>query len=72
MSEKGNLILPLELMDKTIGNRVWILLKGNKEFVGIFRGLDDYWNMVLDDVKEMYYLYINTLLYLSKTTGCQS
>jgi U6 snRNA-associated Sm-like protein LSm5 len=49
----------MELIDKTIGSRVWILLKNNKEFVGIFRGLDDYWNMVLDDAQEMYFLFIN-------------
>lgn len=53
MSEKVNMIMPLELIDKTIGSRVWIMLKGNKEFVGVFRGLDEYWNMVLDDVKQM-------------------
>jgi len=47
------MILPLELVDKTIGNRVWILMKGNKEFIGVFRGLDQYWNMVLDNVTEM-------------------
>ena len=47
------MILPLEIIDKTIGSKVWILMKNNKEFLGTFWGLDDYWNMVLDDVKEM-------------------
>ncbi len=40
-------------MDKSIGSRAWVLLKGDKEYTGIFRGLDDYWNMVLDDVKQI-------------------
>jgi U6 snRNA-associated Sm-like protein LSm5 len=35
-------ILPLELIDKAIGSRIWILLRGTKEIVGTLRGFDDY------------------------------
>lgn len=44
--------LPLELIDKCIGSRLWIIMKGDKELVGTLRGFDDYVNMVLDDVTE--------------------
>eukprot|EP00741_Cyanophora_paradoxa_P002178 tig00000553_g2111.t1 len=54
-------ILPLELIDKCIGSRIWVLLKGDKELTGILRGFDDYVNsssswrlahMVIEDVTE--------------------
>jgi hypothetical protein len=45
-------ILPLELIDKCIGSRIWILMKGDKELVGTLLGFDDYVNMVLEDVTE--------------------
>lgn len=44
--------LPLELVDKCIGSRLWIIMKSEKEIVGILRGYDEYVNMVLDDVTE--------------------
>ena len=46
-------ILPLELIDKCIGSRIWILMKSDTEIVGTIRGFDDYVNMVLDDVTEI-------------------
>jgi U6 snRNA-associated Sm-like protein LSm5 len=45
-------ILPLELIDKCIGSKLWIIMKGDKELVGTLRGFDDYVNMVLEDVTE--------------------
>mmetsp|Transcript_5780 Transcript_5780/g.9226 ORF Transcript_5780/g.9226 Transcript_5780/m.9226 type:complete len:98 (-) Transcript_5780:130-423(-) len=44
--------LPLALIDKCIGSRIWVIMKGDKEIVGTLRGFDDYVNMVIDDVKE--------------------
>ena len=41
-------VLPLEVVDKCIGNRVWILMQGDKEFYGTLRGFDEYMNIVLD------------------------
>ena len=35
-------ILPLELIDKCIGSKIWILMKEEREIVGILRGFDDY------------------------------
>jgi U6 snRNA-associated Sm-like protein LSm5 len=48
-----SLILPSELIDKCIGSRMWILMKGDKEIVGTLRGFDVYVNMVLEDVTEI-------------------
>eukprot|EP00994_Dinema_validum_P004325 NODE_2365_length_712_cov_18.167421_g1918_i0.p1 GENE.NODE_2365_length_712_cov_18.167421_g1918_i0~~NODE_2365_length_712_cov_18.167421_g1918_i0.p1 ORF type:complete len:117 (-),score=33.70 NODE_2365_length_712_cov_18.167421_g1918_i0:361-663(-) len=45
-------LFPLELIDKCIGSRVWIIMKSDKELVGTLRGFDDYVNMVLEDVIE--------------------
>ncbi len=44
-------ILPLEALDKCIGNRICVLMKGDREFYGTLRGFDEYVNLVLDDVK---------------------
>eukprot|EP00923_Selenidium_pygospionis_P029475 GHVN01052575.1.p1 GENE.GHVN01052575.1~~GHVN01052575.1.p1 ORF type:complete len:108 (+),score=23.15 GHVN01052575.1:16-339(+) len=44
--------LPLALIDKCIGSKIWIIMKGDKELIGTLRGFDDYVNMVLDDVTE--------------------
>mmetsp|Transcript_23683 Transcript_23683/g.74525 ORF Transcript_23683/g.74525 Transcript_23683/m.74525 type:complete len:89 (-) Transcript_23683:285-551(-) len=49
MATTGRL-LPLELIDKCIGSRLWVVMKGDKELVGTLRGFDQYVNMVLDDV----------------------
>ena len=35
-------ILPLELIDKAIGSKIWVLMRGSKEVVGVLRGFDDY------------------------------
>jgi len=45
-------LLPLELIDKCIGQRLWIIMKGDKEIVGTLRGFDEFVNMVLEDVTE--------------------
>ena len=45
-------LLPSELVDKCIGSRVWVIMKGEKELVGTLRGFDVYVNMVLEDVTE--------------------
>jgi U6 snRNA-associated Sm-like protein LSm5 len=31
-----------ELVDKCIGARIWVIMKGDKEFVGILSGFDEY------------------------------
>jgi U6 snRNA-associated Sm-like protein LSm5 len=45
-------LMPLELIDKCIGSKLWIVMKGDKELVGTLRGFDDFVNMVLEDVTE--------------------
>lgn len=45
-------VLPLEVVDKCQGHRVWLLMQGDREYYGLLRGFDEYLNMVLDDVSE--------------------
>ncbi|KAI8369687.1 LSM domain-containing protein [Blakeslea trispora] len=45
-------LLPLELIDKCIGSKIWVVMKNEKEFTGKLLGFDDYVNMVLEDVTE--------------------
>jgi len=45
-------LLPLELVDKCIGSRIHIIMKNDKEIVGVLLGFDDFVNMVLEDVVE--------------------
>ncbi|KAJ1910951.1 RNA-binding protein lsm5 [Tieghemiomyces parasiticus] len=45
-------ILPLELIDKCIGSKIWVVMKSEKEFTGTLSGFDDFVNMVLEDVTE--------------------
>jgi len=44
--------LPMALIDKCVGSRIWVVLKGDKELVGTLRGFDEFVNMVLEDVVE--------------------
>ncbi|KAJ3180504.1 RNA-binding protein lsm5 [Geranomyces variabilis] len=45
-------LLPLELVDRCIGSRIWVVMKSEKEFAGTLLGFDDFVNMVLEDVTE--------------------
>ena len=47
-----NFFLARRLIDKCIGSRMWVIMRGDKELVGTLRGFDDYVNMVLEDVTE--------------------
>ncbi|ORY46126.1 LSM-domain-containing protein [Rhizoclosmatium globosum] len=47
-----NSILPLELVDRCIGSKIWVIMKSDKEFTGTLLGFDDFVNMVLEDVTE--------------------
>lgn len=38
-------ILPLELVDKCVGSRIWVIMKDEKEFSGRLVGFDDYVSM---------------------------
>ena len=40
-------IMPHSLLDKCIGENLWIIMKSKREFAGILRGFDDFFNMVL-------------------------
>ena len=48
-------ILPLEVVDKCIGRRMWIIMKSEKEFYGVLQGFDEYMNLVMHDCKEYEY-----------------
>ncbi|KAK4645924.1 RNA-binding protein lsm5 [Podospora bellae-mahoneyi] len=60
--EMASQLLPLELIDKCVGSRIWVIMKGDKEFSGTLVGFDDYVNMVLEDVTEFDYSGNNTQL----------
>ncbi|KAK9380583.1 U6 snRNA-associated Sm-like protein LSm5 [Kockiozyma suomiensis] len=45
-------LLPLELVDKCVGSRIWVVMKTDREFSGTLLGFDDFVNMVLSDVTE--------------------
>ena len=38
--------LPLEVLDRCIGQKIWILMKTEIEFVGTLQGFDDFVNLV--------------------------
>jgi U6 snRNA-associated Sm-like protein LSm5 len=48
-------LLPSELIDRCIGSKIWVIMKGDKELVGTLCGFDVYVNMVLEDVTEYEY-----------------
>ncbi|KAI8837644.1 Sm-like ribonucleoprotein [Chytriomyces cf. hyalinus JEL632] len=52
MASAVQTILPLELVDRCIGSKIWVIMKSDKEFTGTLLGFDDYVNMVLEDVTE--------------------
>ncbi|PSK55161.1 U6 snRNA-associated Sm-like protein LSm5 [Elsinoe australis] len=35
-------LLPLELIDKCVGSKIWVIMKGDKEFSGTLLGFDDF------------------------------
>ncbi|KAJ7900244.1 hypothetical protein B0H14DRAFT_3080592 [Mycena olivaceomarginata] len=45
-------ILPLELIDRCIGSRIWVIMKNDREFTGTLLGFDDFVNMVLEDARR--------------------
>nr|XP_056708465.1 U6 snRNA-associated Sm-like protein LSm5 [Euleptes europaea] len=45
-------LLPLELVDKSIGSHIHIMMKNEKEIVGTLLGFTDFVSMVLEDVTE--------------------
>ena len=48
-----SLLLPSELVDKCVNEKVWIIMKnGHKEFTGTLKGFDVYVNCVLEDAIE--------------------
>ncbi|ABN67672.1 predicted protein, partial [Scheffersomyces stipitis CBS 6054] len=46
-------VLPLEIIDKSIGHEIRVLMTNDKEFTGKLVGFDDFVNMVLEDVREI-------------------
>ncbi|KAJ7560249.1 hypothetical protein O6H91_04G119900 [Diphasiastrum complanatum] len=52
MAHNPSHLLPSELIDRCIGSKIWVIMKGDKELVGTLRGFDVYVNMVLEDVTE--------------------
>ena len=47
-------IMPLGMLDKCINHSVWVIMKGKREFAGTLLGFDDFFNMVLGGVTEVW------------------
>lgn len=45
-------LLPSELIDRCVGSKIWVIMRGDKELVGTLKGFDVFVNMVLEDVTE--------------------
>lgn len=46
-------LLPLEVIDRSIGSSIRILLINSKEFTGTLIGFDDFVNVVLENAVEL-------------------
>ncbi|EMS12274.1 LSM domain containing protein [Entamoeba histolytica HM-3:IMSS] len=44
--------LPTQILLEWINTKVWIILKSQREFVGIMKGIDEYTNIILQDCIE--------------------
>lgn len=53
LSDEYPTVLPLEVIDRSIGSKIKILLTNNKEFIGKLIGFDDFVNVVLESVVEV-------------------
>lgn len=51
-NDNTSVMLPLEVIDQSIGSEIRVLLSNNKEFQGTLVGFDDFVNVVLQDVVE--------------------
>lgn len=59
-------ILPLELVDKCIGSKIWIIMRGEKELCGILRGFDEFVNIVsLLVIIITFFFYLFVLCYIN-------
>jgi len=45
-------VLPAELLDRCVGQKLWVLMRTDREMEGTLVGFDVYVNMVLADVTE--------------------
>lgn len=48
----SSVVMPLNVLEKSINKRVQLLLKDNRILEGKLVGYDDYMNMVLEDTEE--------------------
>ena len=47
-AENPSRLLPSELIDRCVGSKIWVIMRGDKELVGTLRGFDVFVNMVLE------------------------
>jgi len=48
------MVIPLNLMEKSISKKILLLLKDGRLIEGKLAGFDNYMNMVLEDTEESY------------------
>ena len=46
------MVMPLNVLEKSVNKRIHLLLKDNRQLEGKLVGYDDYMNMVLEDTEE--------------------
>ncbi|KAK9201361.1 hypothetical protein WN944_016562 [Citrus x changshan-huyou] len=54
MAHNPSQLLPSELIDRCIGSKIWVIMKGDKELVGTLKGFDVYVNMEQWSFSEWY------------------
>jgi small nuclear ribonucleoprotein len=52
LSGENPMVMPLNVLEKSINKRISLLLKDNRILEGKLMGYDDYMNMVLEDAEE--------------------
>lgn len=52
-STEVQVVLPLEIIDRCVGQQIKVLLTHNKEFHGKLVGFDDFVNIVLENAYEI-------------------
>lgn len=65
----SNELLPLELVDKCMGSKILIIMKGDKEIIGTLRGIDEFVNLVLEEVTERYVAFFIFRALLTNSWG---
>ncbi|CUM63956.1 uncharacterized protein PRCAT00001544001 [Priceomyces carsonii] len=51
--DETQVLFPLEIIDKSIGHKIHVLMSNDREYKGTLIGFDDFVNIVLENVQEL-------------------